>query len=133
MPRINYTRTTESFSLEIDKLPNGFWRMLAAKLQEEEDGKEYQRYKNKCTKAIEHNITWEELEDEASEYDVKAECFGRAFLKGHLEYRKRKNKFFDTECKESKPKRRKKRPQVIETESEDETESPIVELIEIEE
>jgi len=100
--------------------------MLAAKLQEEEDGKEYQRYKNKCTRAIEHNITWEELEDEASEYDVKAD---------NLEYRKRKNKFFDTECKESKPKRRKKRPQVIEAESEDEVESGsgIVELIEIEE
>jgi len=82
--------------------------------------------RNKCTRAIEHNITWEELEDEASEYDVKAD---------NLEYRKRKNKFFDTECKESKPKRRKKRPQVIEAESEDEVESGsgIVELIEIEE
>jgi len=63
---------------------------------------------------IEHNITWETLEDETEEYDSRAD---------RLHEKKRKNKFISDQCTEyhtSKRKLKRKKVVAVSDSSEDE-------------
>jgi hypothetical protein len=70
--------------------------------------------KTRDQKLIEHNIQWETLEDEAEEYDTRAD---------KVHEKKRKNKFISDQCAEHKSSKRKlkqKKVVVVSDSSEDE-------------